>query len=78
MIGMSDLIQPERDGMIATVVLDRPAKLNALTKPRWNVMDDVIGTLSAGGPVRCILLRGAGDKSFFNRQPTIRPLGVVA
>lgn len=78
MIGMSDLIQIERDGMIATVVLDRPAKLNALTKPRWNVMDDAIDTLSAGGPVRCIVLRGAGDKSFFNRQPTIRPLGVVA
>lgn len=78
MIGMSDLIQPERDGMIATVVLDRPAKLNALTKPRWNAMDDATGTLSAGGPVRCIVLRGAGDKSFFNRQPTIRPFGVVA
>ncbi|HEX5286835.1 MAG TPA: hypothetical protein VFW43_07970 [Polaromonas sp.] len=75
---MSDLIQPERDGIIAPVVLDRPAKLNALTKPRWNVMDDAIGTLSAGGPVRCIVLRGAGDKSFFSRQPTIRPFGVVA
>lgn len=78
MIGMSDLIQIERDGMIAAVVLDRPAKLNALTRPRWNVLDDAIGTLSAGDPVRCILLRGAGEKSFFNRQPTIRPLGVIA
>ena len=28
---MSDLIQVERDGLIATVVLDRPAKSNALT-----------------------------------------------
>ena len=32
---MSDLILVERDGGIVTVVLNRPHKLNALTKPMW-------------------------------------------
>ncbi|MDB5761373.1 MAG: enoyl-CoA hydratase [Herminiimonas sp.] len=61
---MSDLIQVERDGAIATVVLNRPEKLNALTKPMWQALGDAVNTLSADDTVRCIVLRGAGEKSF--------------
>jgi enoyl-CoA hydratase/carnithine racemase len=61
---MSDLIQVERDGPIATVVLNRPAKLNALTKPMWRALGDAINTLSADDAVRCVIVRGAGEKSF--------------
>ena len=32
---MNELIALERNGSIATVVLNRPDKLNALTKPMW-------------------------------------------
>ena len=32
---MTDTILVERDGVIATVVLNRPEKLNALTKPEF-------------------------------------------
>ena len=32
---MSDTVLVQRDGGIATVVLNRPEKLNALTKPMW-------------------------------------------
>ncbi|NIW35469.1 MAG: enoyl-CoA hydratase/isomerase family protein, partial [Gemmatimonadetes bacterium] len=28
-------VRLSRDGTIATVTLDRPAKLNAMTKPMW-------------------------------------------
>ncbi len=59
-----ELILVERDGAIATVVLNRPEKLNAMTKPMWQALGAAISQLSADEAVRCIVLRGAGEKSF--------------
>lgn len=61
---MSDMIRVERDGFITTVELNRPQKLNALTKSMWQRLGDVIESLSCDQDVRCIVLRGAGDKAF--------------
>jgi enoyl-CoA hydratase len=61
---MTDTILVQRDGGIATVVLNRPEKLNALTKPMWQRLGVVFGELSANDSIRCIVLRGAGTKSF--------------
>lgn len=61
---MRDVILIERDGAIATVVLNRPDKLNALTKPMWQGLGDAVRALSADDAVRCIVIRGAGEKSF--------------
>ncbi|MEO5698868.1 MAG: enoyl-CoA hydratase-related protein [Casimicrobiaceae bacterium] len=60
----SDLIHVTRDGAIATVVLNRPAKLNALTRSMWGELGSAIDTLSADDALRCIILRGAGEKAF--------------
>ncbi len=61
---MSDTILVERDRAIATVVLNRPEKLNALTKPMWRRLGEVMTELSLDDTLRCIVLRGAGGKSF--------------
>ena len=61
---MNEVILIERDGPIATVVLNRPDKLNALTKPMWQGLGDAVRALSADDRLRCIVLRGAGEKSF--------------
>jgi enoyl-CoA hydratase len=61
---MTDTILVLRDGDIATVVLNRPEKLNALTKSMWQRLGDVFLELGADDGVRCILLRGAGEKAF--------------
>ena len=61
---MAETILIERDGAIATVVLNRPEKLNALTKPMWRRLGDVFLELEADDTLRCILLRGAGEKAF--------------
>ena len=61
---MDDTILVQRDGAIATVVLNRPHKLNALTKPMWRALGETITRLSADDAVRCIVLRGAGEKAF--------------
>lgn len=56
------LVQP--DGDIVTVVLNRPEKLNALTRPMWQRLGEAMRELSASETVRCIVIRGAGDKAF--------------
>ena len=61
---MADLILVERDGPIATVVLNHPDKLNALTKPMWQRLDEAVRELSADDALRCVVLRGAGGKAF--------------
>jgi enoyl-CoA hydratase/carnithine racemase len=61
---MTELIAVSRDGAIATVVLNRPEKLNALTKPMWEALGDAIDALSADDSLRCVIVRGAGEKAF--------------
>jgi len=61
---MTDLILATRAGPIATVVLNRPDKLNALTMAMWGALGEAIGALSADDTLRCVILRGAGEKAF--------------
>ena len=61
---MTDQILVQRDDTIATVTLNRPEKLNAMTKPMWRRLGEVMGELSADDRVRCIVVTGAGVKSF--------------
>jgi len=61
---MTDTILVERDDDIATVILNRPEKLNAFTKPMWKRLGEVVQELSSDEDVRCIVMRGAGDRSF--------------
>lgn len=52
------------DGHIATITLNRPEKLNAMTKPMWLRLGEALEELGSDDSVRCIVLRGAGGKSF--------------
>ena len=53
-----------RDGAIATVTLNNPDKLNALHKAMWEGLRDVMRKLGRDDTVRCVVLRGAGEKAF--------------
>lgn len=59
-----DTILVERDGAIATVILNRPHKLNAMTRPMWKLLGETMDHLSADDSIRCVILRGAGEKAF--------------
>ena len=59
-----DTILVERDGAIATVVLNRPEKLNALTRAMWGALGEAVDALSADDSVRCVVVRGAGERAF--------------
>lgn len=57
------LVERGADGIV-TVVLNRPHKLNAFTKPMWGRMGEVFRALDADDSVRCVVIRGAGEKAF--------------
>jgi enoyl-CoA hydratase len=59
-----DSIRVTREGFVATVTLNRPAKLNALTKAMWSGLGDAVRGLSGERDLRCIVLRGAGERAF--------------
>jgi enoyl-CoA hydratase len=61
---MEEVILIQREGAIATVVLNRPDKLNALTRAMWVRLGQVFEQLSADEDLRCIVIRGAGTKAF--------------
>lgn len=53
-----------REGGIATLTIDRPAKRNALTMPMWQALAGMFDALSADDSLRCVILRGAGEDAF--------------
>jgi enoyl-CoA hydratase len=61
---MSDPILVERDGVVATVVLNNPQSLNAFTEASWRMLASRMRELSADTGLRCVILRGAGEKAF--------------
>jgi enoyl-CoA hydratase/carnithine racemase len=60
----ADAVLVRREGTIVTVTLNRPDKLNALNLPAWRRLAEIMDELGADTSVRCIVIRGAGDKAF--------------
>ena len=60
---MADFILYETEGAVGTITINRPKALNALNS---QVLDELDATLDAVDldTVRCLVLTGAGDKSF--------------
>jgi enoyl-CoA hydratase/carnithine racemase len=61
---MGEAILVERDGPIATVVLNNPERLNALNRAMWAGLGEAMRKLSADEELRCVVVRGAGEKAF--------------
>jgi len=57
-------IDVSRDGDIATVALNNPGKLNAITVAMWRDLARAMRELSGDDALRCIVLRGAGADAF--------------
>jgi enoyl-CoA hydratase/carnithine racemase len=57
-------VRLELAAAVATLVLDRPAKQNALTPEMLRELDGHLHTLELSDSVRVVLLRGAGERAF--------------
>ena len=61
---MANELLEQRDGGIVTLTINRPDKLNAMTKPLWRLLGEAVARLDGDDGVRCVVLRGAGGKAF--------------
>jgi len=52
------------DGPIATITLDRPEKLNAVTPEMLEGLEAALASIEADDAVRVVVLTGAGDRAF--------------
>ena len=60
---MIDEIQVEKTGGgVAELVLNRPAKHNAITPTMSAAIREALKSLESDGEVRCVLVRGAGER----------------
>jgi enoyl-CoA hydratase len=53
-----------RDGPIAIVTFNRPERRNAFDLAMWRGLHALMQQLAADDDLRCVVLRGAGDKAF--------------
>jgi enoyl-CoA hydratase len=58
------MIELERDHFIATITLNRPEKLHALTLEMLRSLDEIVTNLDQSVEIRVVLLTGAGTKAF--------------
>ncbi len=61
---MSECVLVERDGGVATVVLNRPEAMNSLSGEVLEALARRLRELEADASVRCVALTGAGDRAF--------------
>ncbi|MDA1090744.1 MAG: enoyl-CoA hydratase-related protein [Proteobacteria bacterium] len=61
---MTDPIALSIENTVATVVLNNPAKMNAISLDAWGALGRTMTALSDNTDLRCVVIRGAGDKAF--------------
>lgn len=61
---MSQNIVVERDGHVATITINRPEKLNAMTPEMATALVEAVEGFNRDDDVRCVILTGAGEKAF--------------
>ena len=54
----------ESSGGVATLTLDNPARLNAISLAMWQQIGDAVQRYETDDGLRCLIIRGAGDKAF--------------
>ena len=61
---MSAQVSTSLKGRVAEVVLDRPEKHNVLDLGGWSALADAFDELSKNVDIGCVIIRGAGGRSF--------------
>lgn len=69
-------IHVERTGEIATLVLDRTAKRNALTHEMWKAIPDLVREVEDDGSVKTLIVRGT-DATAFSAGADIKEFGTL-
>jgi enoyl-CoA hydratase len=57
-------VRVDRDGAVATVIVDRPDAMNALDRPTLEELRDRLQELAGDDEARVVVLTGSGEKAF--------------
>jgi enoyl-CoA hydratase/carnithine racemase len=61
---MTEPVYVEVDGAVATLVLNRPDKLNAMGLAQWVRIGELVDELHANDSIRCVIVRGVDARAF--------------
>ena len=61
---MRDDFLVSRDGLVATLTINRPGVRNAISLSMWRDLPDRVKALDEDPEIRVIVVRGAGEKAF--------------
>ena len=61
---MSGKLRVEKEGAIGWLVIDNPARLNAISSGMWAAFPKAMADFDADPEVRVVILRGEGEKAF--------------
>ncbi|MDR3435403.1 enoyl-CoA hydratase-related protein [Telmatospirillum sp.] len=61
---MKNLVEVRKIGSLATVSIDRPERMNAVDLAAWRQLTTVFEAVNEDPDIRCVVLRGAGERSF--------------
>lgn len=61
---MTGFVSIDHGEAVATVTLNNADRMNALDTTMWRELEAAFASLSADERVRCVILRGGGDKAF--------------
>src|SRR5579863_5839243 len=59
-----EFILSEREGAVAVITLNRPEKLNALSFPLMQEVEDALCGYEADDAIAAVVITGAGDRAF--------------
>jgi enoyl-CoA hydratase/carnithine racemase len=57
---MAGSVRLSHEGAVATLTLDSPGKLNAISVPMWRALRERALRIASDAAIRCVLVRGAG------------------
>jgi enoyl-CoA hydratase/carnithine racemase len=60
----SDTVILAKAGAIARIILNNPARLNAISMAMWERLDTILDDLAADRTVRVVIVSGAGGRAF--------------
>lgn len=60
----TDHVKVEVSGKVATITLNRPEKLNAITPEMADALRAIVASINTSDDVRAVILTGAGPKAF--------------
>lgn len=61
---MTDDILFTIDGHVATITLNRPQKLNAVTPEMSDAIIEAVETVNSSNTIRCVIVTGTGERAF--------------